>query len=601
VVKVDPATGAELAGPVEPEELLVRNHRDDSAVRVAAEVLASRLVALTGNEALVKRGLKVAGRVGDWVGAAVGRLARGPDWERRAKELFGAAGDPMAFRFRRPTRLTGKEVEAHITELQKEARARLASRGEDPRLRVLLTGATGFLGQELLAQMAEDRRIAEVVALVRPRKLRDPRTRAVARVLSPRERGARLLRCLGVGAAAARKFRFVRGDIERPGLGIGAAERERLRRTLTHVVHCAASVSFDDTYESSFRANVFGCRNALEFSLDVQRTPGSRFVGHVAIETSYIHGRRRRALARESDLVFPRHYYNNFYELTKAMASLETERALMEEGLRVSQILPSIIVGRAGSGSNRGDAKVVNAPINAFGRAARALASAGGTWAERVRARLVGAIATTFPADPTAELNLVPVDRVARGILAALHTPEATGRRIHLATDSRIRAEQMARITREELGVDVRMADPALTRNLTLPLAKALLSALGEARLANALEKLGTVFGVYTEWGQPIHGVGNDVSILGLPARRPDATTGFRMLCRHNRYVQEFGRVRRPEEIARRERIWDEAVGEIEFETGREASSLAPEEFRRLLAARVDRRGFRPIVIHPHH
>jgi len=52
----------------------------------------------------------------------------------------------------------------------------------------------------------------------------------------------------------------------------------------------------------------------------------------VAIETSYIHGRKRRSIAQENALVFPRHFYNNFYELTKAMASMETDRALVEEG-----------------------------------------------------------------------------------------------------------------------------------------------------------------------------------------------------------------------------------------------------------------------------
>ena len=110
------------------------------------------------------------------------------------------------------------------------------------------------------------------------------------------------------------------------------------------------------------------------------------------------------------------------------------------------------------------------------------------------------------------------------------------------------------RITREELGVNVRLADPTLYRNLTLPLVKAVLARLNEPKLANALEKLGTIFGGYGEWGQPVHDVGNDVRILGLPIRRPDTEHAFRMLCRHNKYVQEFGQVRDPDEIARRER-----------------------------------------------
>ena len=235
------------------------------------------------------------------------------------------------------------------------------------------------------------------------------------------------------------------------------------------MIHCAASVAFDDGYEKSYRANVVGCRNALGFALGVQRTPGSSFIQHVAIETSYIHGRKKASMAAEDALVFPRHLYNNFYELTKAMASVETDRFMIEEGLRVAQLLPSIVIGDSRTGNNRGDTKVVNAPINAFGRAKQALERPADDLVARARALAIAKLATGFPGDPSAELNLVPVDRVAAGILAALGRPQAIGNRIHLATDNRIRSLDMMRVTREELGVNVRLSDPTFYRNLTLP------------------------------------------------------------------------------------------------------------------------------------
>jgi nucleoside-diphosphate-sugar epimerase len=593
IVKVDRATGEPLPGPIEPADLLVHAHRDHHPVEIAAQFLASRFIQVTGNERLVKRGLKAAEAIGSRVGRTVGELTGNPEDERSVKRLLGVTARDYVYRFREPTHLGEKEIKARVLELQRQARARLQGLGRRPRLRVLLTGATGFLGKELLAQAAASPHVAEVVSVVRKEAIRDRRTKRVVKVLSARERGAQLLRRLHVSGKAARKFRFVEGDVEKPGFGIDAAEISRLKRALTHVVHCAASVSFDDTYESSFRANVLGCRNALEFSKALQATPGSRFVAHVAIETSYIHGRRKRSIAQEDALVFPRHFYNNYYELTKAMASIETDRAMVEDGLRVTQLLPSIVIGHSRTGNNRGDTKVLNAPINAFGRAKEALGSLGGEWADRARAWLVAKVATTFPADRSAEINLVSVDRVAAGILASLATPEAIGARIHLATDNRIRSEEICRITEEELEVSVRMVDPTLTRNLTLPLAKELLLALGEPRLASVLERLGTIFGVYGEWGQPIHDVGNDVRLLGLPIRRPDTLATFRMLCRHNKYVQEFGQVRDPDEIARRERLWENAIDEVEYETGRQVASMRPREFRRLLSERIDLRTFR--------
>src|SRR5262249_30480443 len=354
-----------------------------------------------------------------------------------------------------------------------------------------------------------------------------------------------------------------------------------------------ASVSFDDTYENSYRANVLGSRNALSFAKSLQDAKGSKFIAHIAIETSYIHGRKKRSIAQENALVFPRHFYNNFYELTKAMASIETDRFLIDEGLRVTQLLPSIVIGDSRTGNNRGDTKVVNAPINAFGRAKEAVDRAQGELGEKLRARLVALVALGFPGDETAELNLVPVDRVVAGILAALAVPEAIGSRIHLATDNRIRSEDMVRITRDELEASVRLSDPTLYRNVTLPLVKATLTRLKEPKLAGALEKLGTIFGAYGEWGQPIHGVGNDVRILRLPLRRPDTEHAFRMLCRHNRYVQEYGRLRDPDETARRERVWEQVIESIEHRTGHQIGAIAAPAFRRLLDEEVDLRSFR--------
>jgi len=259
----------------------------------------------------------------------------------------------------------------------------------------------------------------------------------------------------------------------------------------------------------------------------------------------------------------------------------------------VAQLLPSIVIGHSRTGNNRGDTKVVNAPINAFGRAKESAERLGADLAGRLKVWATGLVAGGFPGDRSAELNLVPVDRVAAGILAALHAPEAIGTRIHLATDNRIRSEDIVRITAEELGVSVRLADPTLYRNLTLPLVKALLLRLGEPRLANALEKLGTIFGGYSEWGQPIHDVGNDVRILGLPIRRPNTIHAFRMLCRHNKYVQEFGRVRDADEIARRERVWERAIDAIESKTGHEVGAMPAPDFRQHLAGEIDIKTFR--------
>ncbi|HTS01413.1 MAG TPA: SDR family oxidoreductase [Thermoanaerobaculia bacterium] len=593
IAKVSLATGREILRPIDPDDLLVHAHRDKNPIEVTAQFLASRAISWTGNEETVRDGLRRVNLLGLRLAEALGQATGSHAVEKQAKRLIGVSERDVFFKFREASHLSEKEVKARIEKLQKDARALLRARGRNPRLHVLLTGATGFLGKELLFQAARDRRIERVVSVVRPERIRDPKTKEVVKVLTPKQRGALLLRRLAIPARKAKKFVFVDGDIEKPDLGIDPKELSRLRRSITHVVHCAASVAFDDTYENSFRANVQGARNALGFSLGLQGARGSKFIQHVAIETSYIHGRKKRTTAQESALVFPRNFYNNFYELTKAMASLETDYTLIEKGLRVSQLLPSIVIGHSKTGNNRGDTKVVNAPINAFGRSKEAMEALQSDAVGRGKAWLIGSIAQAFPGDRSAELNLVPVDRVVEGILASLTVPASIGERIHLATDNRIRSEDIARITREEIGIDVRLADPTLFRNVTLPVVKTILEKGGEPKLANALEKLGTIFGGYNEWGQPIHDVGNDVRILGLPLRRPNTEDAFRMLCRHNKYVQEFGRVRDLDEIARRERLWEKVLADIEHTSGREAAAIPPADFRRLVAQRLEIKGFK--------
>jgi nucleoside-diphosphate-sugar epimerase len=591
IARISLEDGREIPGPIDPEELLVGAHRDKHPFEVGVQFLASRLVRLTAKEETVRLGLRSVNSLGARVAGLVGTLTGSKRAEAGVLQLIGVIHRSAFFRFRETTRLSERGLRERVKRLQTDARGALRARGRNPRLHILVTGATGFLGKEILVQAAADPRIAKVIALVRPERLKDPVTKEVVGVLSAAERGVLLLRRLHISPST--KYRFINGDIEKPNLGIAPGELGRLRKTLTHVIHCAASVSFDDTYENSYRANVLGSLNALNFSLAAQGEGDSPFVKHIAIETSYIHGRKKASIAQEQALVFPRHFYNNFYELTKAMASIETDRAMIERGLRVTQLLPAIVIGHSRTGNNRGDTKVVNAPINGFGRSKEMAEKLKGHLFGRVRAWLIAGVAMGFPGDPSAELNLVPVDRVVAGILASLTVPEAIGARIHLATDNRIRSEDMIRITREELGVKVRLADPTLYRNLTLPMVKAALEALNEPKLANAIGKLGTIFGGYGEWGQPVHEVGNDVRLLGLPIQRPDTLHAFRMLCRHNRYVQEFGKVRDPDEIARRERLWEEVLNAIEFKTGREAASIGPEEFRALLSSDMDLRTFR--------
>lgn len=592
IEKVSLATSEVLDEEVLPRQLLVRYHRDYHVVDVQARRVMSRLMRATNDPEHVRERMREIRRMGHKAAEVIAKAIR-QDKDKVARALFGLKEREYYFRYRLNP-VSEEEVLRRVSVLQEQAAEKMAAvTGKDglPRLRVLLTGGTGFVGKEFLWQVSQDPAIAEMVVVIRPKTIRNRKTREVEAVISPEERGEQLLDQLWLESPAQRaKFRFVAGDVEQPNLGIADDEMDELETTLTHVIHCAASVSFDDPYDKSFRANVSGTLNALAFSHRLQNAPASPFVAHIGIETSYIHGRQMKGQAREDDIVFPRNFYNNYYELTKAMASIETERFMLKEGLRVVQLCPAIVIGEARAGNNRGDTKVVNAPVNLFGRAQeiKAQTKDDASWLERSKASMLTRMATIFPGDPSAELNLIPVDWVVRGMIAALKNPRAVGERVHLATDNRVTSEEMVKIVSEELETEVHLAEPTLHRNVTLPLLNRVLARVKQERLASILDKLGTIFGGYSEWGQPIHEVGKDVEILGLPKERPNTPQAFRMLCRHNRYVQDFGKVKDLGEMSRREKVWWDFVRELEDETGGPVGKISADDFRHYLAERID-------------
>ncbi len=590
IEKVSLVTGEALDQEILPRQLLVNSHRDYHIVDVHARHMMSRVVRATGSEEEARRKMKEMRRLGYRASEVIAKAIGETDVTKVSKALFGLKEKEYYFRYKRLPYSSETAAES-IAEMRAEASRRL-EKGRSATglaLRVLLTGGTGFVGKEILWQVATDPDIEEVVAVVRPKTIRDRKTGEVLEVISPAERGEKLLEQLWLESPETRsKFRFVDGDVEKPSLGIEPSEVERLAETITHVIHCAASVAFDDPYEKSFRANVTGTLNALRFSYALQEKEDSPFVAHIGIETSYIHGRQIKEMAREDEIVFPRNFYNNYYELTKAMASIETERFMLDKGLRVAQLCPAIVIGESVAGNNRGDTKVVNAPVNLFGRASQAMSNQSGSWMDRSKGSVLARMASVFPGDPSAQINLIPVNRVAAGIVASLKKPEAIGERVHLATDRRITASDMVKIVNEELGANVKLAEPTLHRTLTLPALSKLLQAANQEKVAKILGKLGTIFSGYSEWGQPIHEVGNDVEVLGLEEPRPDSRHAFRMLCRHNRFVQNFGQIKDDDEISRRERIWMRFVLALEQKASKEAGAIAPSEFQNAVFAGLD-------------
>ena len=238
---------------------------------------------------------------------------------------------------------------------------------------IFLTGATGFVGMELLARYLE-RTDRTVYALVRGSDDADAQHRldmTIARVLPDPSSSA--------GRAVA-----VRGDVMRPGLGISPGTRAALAGEVGEIVHAAASVSFGLPLPESRRINVRGTEHILQFAQTVDQLRNLSY-----ISTAYVAGDHRGVFAEDELDTGQR--FRNPYEQSKFEA--EQRVRAHRELLPIQIFRPSIVVGEADTGWTPAF-NVIYWPLKAFARGAY----------------------KAIPARRSAPVDVVPVSYVADAI-----------------------------------------------------------------------------------------------------------------------------------------------------------------------------------------
>lgn len=149
---------------------------------------------------------------------------------------------------------------------------------------VLLTGVTGFVGKvvlyDLLRRSAE-LGVARVSVLVRPKASRHGSTQTPAERFESSVARAEIFRQLPAGWQ--QHVRVVGGELEQEDLKLSAEDRAELESSVTHVVHCAASVEFDLPIKSALMANVEAALHMLELARRCRK-----LVGMVSVSTAYV-------------------------------------------------------------------------------------------------------------------------------------------------------------------------------------------------------------------------------------------------------------------------------------------------------------------------
>jgi long-chain acyl-CoA synthetase len=258
---------------------------------------------------------------------------------------------------------------------------------------LLLTGATGFVGRELLWRVARTRG-DRVICLVRGK--------------DDAESAAKLAHILDIArpepltAEDRSRVSVVRGDITQDRLGLSAAQYDELASAATRVIHDAATVDWAAPLETTRHINVEGTRRVLELAQAGHRRGTLRRFDYVS--TCHVCGKRTGSIL-EASLDDSAGFFNS-YEQSK----FEAEALVRRSGVPFSTFRLSSVVGDSRTGYSS-TFRVMYWPLKMLSR--------GMAW--------------VVPADRAGVLDIVPIDFVCDALEALSADPSMRGKTFHLA------------------------------------------------------------------------------------------------------------------------------------------------------------------------
>ena len=269
---------------------------------------------------------------------------------------------------------------------------------------IFMTGGTGFLGAYLIAEILTTTH-AQVYCLVRPK-----------RGQAGKERIEKLMRGYEVWredeswqAGWRSRLHVVEGDVTLPRLGMVDSVYETLAREVDAIIHGAAHVNFIYPYEALRATNVLGLHEIIRFAFDTRIKP----VHHLS--TAAIWPMGAQYTFYEKDPIEHGQVLNLGYDEAKWVG----ERCLLyaeESGLPVARYRPGEVGGDSVTGRCVTDHFVV-AAVKGFLQ--------------------FGA----FPALDI-EIDVAPIDYVARAMTYLVFQSNPLGRAFHLTNPERMHTSQ---------------------------------------------------------------------------------------------------------------------------------------------------------------
>ncbi len=266
---------------------------------------------------------------------------------------------------------------------------------------IFITGATGFLGTQIIRRLIKMKDIC-IIVLVRGKNFEDS-FKNLSRAwwewpeLKEEIKDLKFLNTI----SSLNKINLLKGDISEEKLGLTINEYDYLINNLTHIIHAAADIRLNAPLQDLRKINVSGTKNLIKLAVEANKNHGISRFSHLS--TAYVAGSNKGIIYEDS--ITDKYGFQSNYEKSK----YESELIVRASGLPISIFRPSMIVGD----SNTGYIKTFN------------------TIYVLIRLYLDKKL-NILPISGNTKINLVPVDYVADAIVKLTFDPKTEGLTFHV-------------------------------------------------------------------------------------------------------------------------------------------------------------------------
>ena len=267
---------------------------------------------------------------------------------------------------------------------------------------IFFTGATGFLGTQILRRLVKKEDTC-IIVLIRGKNF-DEAYRHLSRAwwewpeLMEEIEG---LDMFNIDDYRENKLNLISGDLSEENLGLESLTYSTLVENLTHIVHTAADIRLNASIEDLRKVNVHGTENLIKLASAAHKNHGILRFSHLS--TAYVAGDQTGNISEDS-LTDCCGFLSN-YERSK----YEGELIVKNSGLPISIFRPGMVVGN----SKTGYLKTFN------------------TIYVLIRLYLNNQL-PLMPVSSGVKINLVPVDYVADTVTKLTFDQKAEGLTFHV-------------------------------------------------------------------------------------------------------------------------------------------------------------------------